>query len=325
MKYTSRLNLKKPEGTDPALISDINDNMDMIDSAITTTIDDPGSDTRIPTEKASRTMMTTHVSADDHTQYLNTTRHDTTDRHTPGTVVPVVTSIGDPGSDSNIPSEKAVRSAITSITSVTDHGALTGLDDDDHPQYLDTSRHDTTERHGSAVVDHGSIGGLGDDDHPQYLNTTRHDTTDRHTPGTVVPVVTSVGSPGSNSNIPSEAAVRSAVDVHKYRNLQVHLDGGTSAIPTGWRGSIVVPINCTITGWYLLADASGSISLTVTKTTYSDYPTGSSILTPSLSSAQKGSASGLSISCSKDDILTVTVNSCSTIKFCELVLVTVVS
>lgn len=115
------------------------------------------------------------------------------------------------------------------------------------------------------------------------------------------------------------------VDVHKYRNLQVHLDGGTSAIPTGWRGSIVVPINCTITGWYLLADASGSISLTVAKTTYSDYPTGSSILTPSLSSAQKGSASGLSISCSKDDILTVTVDSCSTIKFCELVLVTVVS
>ncbi|AZF90166.1 MAG: hypothetical protein BPH43C_43 [Phage 5P_1] len=115
------------------------------------------------------------------------------------------------------------------------------------------------------------------------------------------------------------------LNVHKYRNLQVHLDGGATTIPTGWRGSIVVPINCTITGWYLLADASGRIDISVTKTTYSNYPTGSSILTPSLSSAQKGSASGLSISCSKDDILTVTVDLCSTIKFCELVLVTVVS
>lgn len=39
---------------------------------------------------------------------------------------------------------------------------------DDHSQYLNTTRHDTTARHGSAVVDHGSVGGLGDNDHPQY-------------------------------------------------------------------------------------------------------------------------------------------------------------
>jgi hypothetical protein len=55
---------------------------------------------------------------------------------------------------------------------ITDHGALTGLLDDDHPQYLTTTRHDTTARHGSTVVDHGSIGGLADDDHPQYLKKT---------------------------------------------------------------------------------------------------------------------------------------------------------
>jgi len=36
--------------------------------------------------------------------------------------------------------------------------------------------------------DHGSeLDGLEDDDHPQYLNTGRHDTTDRHGLGTVVP------------------------------------------------------------------------------------------------------------------------------------------
>lgn len=57
--------------------------------------------------------------------------------------------------------------------SVADHGALSGLADDDHPQYLTNARHDTTARHGSTVVDHGQIGGLGDDDHPQYYNADR--------------------------------------------------------------------------------------------------------------------------------------------------------
>jgi hypothetical protein len=53
--------------------------------------------------------------------------------------------------------------------SISDHGALSGLADDDHPQYLNNTRHDTPTRHGATVVDHGSIGGLGDDDHPQYI------------------------------------------------------------------------------------------------------------------------------------------------------------
>ncbi len=74
---------------------------------------------------------------------------------------------------------------------ITDHGALAGLGDDDHTQYLNTTRHDTTTRHTLGTVvphdDHGLLSGLSDDDHTQYLNTTRHDTTTRHTLGTVVP------------------------------------------------------------------------------------------------------------------------------------------
>lgn len=55
-----------------------------------------------------------------------------------------------------------------------DHGlALTGLGDDDHPQYLNTARHDTPERHTLGTVvphdTHALLGGLGADDHPQYL------------------------------------------------------------------------------------------------------------------------------------------------------------
>lgn len=52
---------------------------------------------------------------------------------------------------------------------------VSDTESDPHPtKLLNNARHDTTARHGSTVVDHGSIGGLGDDDHAQYLNTTRH-------------------------------------------------------------------------------------------------------------------------------------------------------
>ena len=55
---------------------------------------------------------------------------------------------------------------------VTDHGQLTGLTDDDHTQYLNNTRHDTTGRHTLGTVvphdDHGALSGLADDDHTQY-------------------------------------------------------------------------------------------------------------------------------------------------------------
>ena len=54
------------------------------------------------------------------------------------------------------------------ISGALNHSSLLNLLSDDHTQYLNTARHDTTVRHGSSVVDHGSIGGLSDNDHPQY-------------------------------------------------------------------------------------------------------------------------------------------------------------
>ena len=66
---------------------------------------------------------------------------------------------------------------------VTDHGALTGLLDNDHPQYLlttgkaaDSDKLDGIDSTGFATSthnhDHGALTGLGDNDHPQYLLTT---------------------------------------------------------------------------------------------------------------------------------------------------------
>lgn len=65
---------------------------------------------------------------------------------------------------------------------VSDHGALTGLGDDDHTSYLTDARHtalagdhvtngDTHDHSGGdgAQIDHGGLAGLDHDDHPQYL------------------------------------------------------------------------------------------------------------------------------------------------------------
>lgn len=106
---------------------------------------------------------------------------------------------------------------------VTDHGALTGLADDDHPQYVTHTEGNAayqpldsdlttiaglapsdgqvlrraagawaadtldaadvgaaTSGHTHAAPDHGALSGLGDDDHTHYLTTGRHDLTARH-------------------------------------------------------------------------------------------------------------------------------------------------
>lgn len=52
---------------------------------------------------------------------------------------------------------------------VTDHGALTGLTDDDHPQYLTEAEADALYALLAHLHDHGTLSGLADDDHPQYL------------------------------------------------------------------------------------------------------------------------------------------------------------
>lgn len=55
-----------------------------------------------------------------------------------------------------------------SAAGVTDHGALTGLTDDDHTQYYNSVRH-TKAIHDALAIDHGSLSGLSDDDHTHYL------------------------------------------------------------------------------------------------------------------------------------------------------------
>ena len=68
------------------------------------------------------------------------------------------------------------------------------------------------------------------------------------------------------------------------------IDGGGAVISTGAKGQLNIPVNCTITGWVLTADQSGSTVVDVLRSTYGAFPTTSSIAStdkPTLASAQK--------------------------------------
>ena len=75
-----------------------------------------------------------------------------------------------------------------------------------------------------------------------------------------------------------------------YDSFGVVIDGGTAVPTTGSKGFRVVPYACTITGWRILADASGSAVVDVKKSTYAAFPTTATIAgaeKPTLTGAQK--------------------------------------
>lgn len=56
------------------------------------------------------------------------------------------------------------------------------------------------------------------------------------------------------------------------RAIYLVLDGGGQAITTGVKADVRVPYSGTITGWELVANASGSIVIDVWKDTYANFP-----------------------------------------------------
>ena len=74
------------------------------------------------------------------------------------------------------------------------------------------------------------------------------------------------------------------------RSLTVQIDGGTSTPATGIKARWSSPAACTVTGWTLVADASGDAVIDVLRGTYAAFPTTASIAgtdKPTLSTAQK--------------------------------------
>lgn len=68
------------------------------------------------------------------------------------------------------------------------------------------------------------------------------------------------------------------------------IDGGGSVITAGTKGYVVIPFSGTVGSWTILGDQSGSIVVDVKRSTYSGFPTTSSIAgteKPTLSAVQK--------------------------------------
>jgi hypothetical protein len=107
----------------------------------------------------------------------------------------------------------------------------------------------------------------------------------------------------------------------KTHTVGIVIDGGGSAITTGVKGYIQVPIGGTITAVRMLADQSGSIVVDVWKDTYANYPpTDADSITaaapPTISSAIKSedtTLTGWTTSITAGDILGFNVDSATTV------------
>lgn len=108
----------------------------------------------------------------------------------------------------------------------------------------------------------------------------------------------------------------------------ITIDGGGSAITTGVKGYITIPYNCTITGWDIFSDVSGSIVVDVWKDTYANFPptvadTIAGSEKPTLSSAVKNQDNNLTTwttSVSSGDIIGFNVDSASTLTRVNLII-----
>lgn len=107
--------------------------------------------------------------------------------------------------------------------------------------------------------------------------------------------------------------------------IEIVIDNQAVAISTGIKLVVEVPFACTITQAELLADQSGSIVVNIWKCTYAAFdppttPTSANKITasapPTISSAKKSTDStltGWTTSIAAGDVLTINVDSCTTI------------
>jgi len=138
---------------------------------------------------------------------------------------------------------------------------------------------------------------------------------------------------GADWTTESGATARASLDVYStgeadaavdgLRDIAIVyiIDGGTVAITTGEKGHLDIPFDCTITGWVLLSDQSGSIVIDVWRDTYDNFPptvadTIAGSEKPTLSSAQNNQDLDLgtwTTSVTAGDILAFNVESCTSV------------
>jgi hypothetical protein len=107
---------------------------------------------------------------------------------------------------------------------------------------------------------------------------------------------------------------------------QAVFDGSPDPILVGSQVRATVGAACTITGWTIIADVSGSAVVDILRATYAGYPTVTSITgsaKPTLTAATKATSTtltGWSTSLAAGDVLVFNVDSASTVEQLYIVL-----
>ena len=106
-------------------------------------------------------------------------------------------------------------------------------------------------------------------------------------------------------------------------SIQIVFDEGGVVLTTGIKYDLEIPFGCNLTGWTLLADASGAIKVDIWKDTYANYPpTDADSITnghePEIAASGTKAqdtdiADWTTVSITKGSILRFNIDSCATI------------
>lgn len=160
---------------------------------------------------------------------------------------------------------------------------------------------DGTNYYGTGVLSGGGGGGTpgGSSGQVQYNNAGAFGGASGATIDGSGNLLVTTQSPGDTSTkAASDAFVAAAITAAALTNgnLACVIDGGGSVPSTGSRGYVQAPFSGVITGWTMLANVRGSVQITVKKSTYSGFPSTTSIVAsapPNLSSAQNNTSTTL--------------------------------
>jgi hypothetical protein len=118
----------------------------------------------------------------------------------------------------------------------------------------------------------------------------------------------------------------------KSGSFGVTIDGNGGVITVGQKGYITVPYNHTISDWEILGDQAGTCNIDVRKSTYSGFPTQTSItgsapivVSPAAQKATSTTLTGWTTSGNAGDVYGFTLNSASLFTRLNLIINTIKS
>lgn len=168
-----------------------------------------------------------------------------------------------------------------------------------------------------AAITHDNLSGAGTNTHAQ-IDTHLASTSNPHSVADTDVLPSMSGNAGKWLGTNGSASQWESV----YEDIAIVLGDKSAVISTGAKAPIPVKDDMTIVGWSLLADQSGSIQVDVWNDSYANYPAtvADSIVTPTITSAVKNQATGLTIDIDKGSHIIMNVDSVSTITECTVVL-----